>query len=210
MDIRNVLEKLYNQNMFICPYTNEPIYSFLETPEGEVAVNKALKPFGRALCRVDGTGAFFIDAIDNGNNKDLSERRKQFEKIRDDLEPIVEFFVFISRVKPEIGMMSAGHTMRFSQVLNVVTESESSVRQLNQLMTFKIFKTSKQGTLEKLQVVFERMVKEGLLISKNADELVYQVTGKYDYVQAVMQFIIDRESIVIEEENNEEQGTFVI
>jgi hypothetical protein len=54
------------------------------------------------------------------------------------------------------------------------------------------------------------MVKEGLLISKNADELVYQVTGKYDYVQAVMQFIIDRENIVIEEENNEEQGTFVI
>lgn len=210
MDIRIVLEKLYNQNQFICRYTDESLFTFLESPEGELKINNALAPFGRKLCRVDGNGAFFIDSADNGHTKDKAERRKQFEKIRDELESIVEFFVFISRVKPEIGMMAAGHTLRFSQVLNAVTESESSVRQLNQLMTLKMFKSGKQGTVEKLTVVFERMVKEGLLIAKNVDELLYQVTGKYDYIQNLMQFIIDRENIAIEEDSEQEQGTFVI
>jgi predicted transcriptional regulator len=73
-----------------------------------------------------------------------------------------------------------------------------------------MFKTSKQATSEKLQVIFERLVKEGLLINKNKSEMLYQVTGKYDYIQHVMQFIIDRENIVIDEGKDEAQKGFVI
>jgi hypothetical protein len=210
MDIRLVLEKLYIQNGFICPYTDERMYQFLESERGLATVNHALSPFDRKVSLLENGGAFFIDTTDNTNNNDNSQRRRQFEKIRDDLQPFVEFFVYISRVKPSAGILSSGQTIRFSEILSLVTDNDLNTKHLSQLLSFKMFKTSKQATSEKLQVIFERLVKEGLLINKNKSEMLYQVTGKYDYIQHVMQFIIDRENIVIDEGKDEAQKGFVI
>lgn len=209
MEIRRILEKLYTQNQFICSVTDDRAFRYLETEQGSADVNAALKPFGRKLCRVSGDGAFFIDSIDNANVKDLVERRKQFEHIRDNLEPIVEFFVFISRVKPSLGIMTAGQTLRFSEILNLLTENELHSKQLTYLVSLKMFRTSKQASVDRLQLVFDRMVKEGLLAEKNASDMVYQVTGKYAYVHHVMQFILDRENISMGD-SSEEQGEFVV
>jgi len=109
-----------------------------------------------------------------------------------------------------MGILSSVHTIRFSEILSLVTENDLNAKHLNQLLSFKIFKTSKQSTSEKLQVVFDRLVKDGLLISKNKAEMLYQVTGKYDYIQHVMQFIIDRENIATEDSNDDEQIGFAI
>jgi hypothetical protein len=210
MDIRLVLEKLYTQNQFVCPYTDERMYRYLETESGRAAVDEALKPFGRKVCSLENGGAFYIDTTDNVNPTDTSQRRKQFEKIRDELQPIVEFFVYISRVKPSVGILTSGQIIRFSEILSLVTDNDLNTKHLAQLLSFKMFKTSKQTTSEKLQVIFERLVKEGLLVSKNRSEMLYQVTGKYDYVQDIMQFIIDRENIVIDDHKDAEQTGFAI
>jgi hypothetical protein len=204
MDIRLVLEKLYIQNEFICPYTDDRMYRFLESEQGLMLVNEALTPFERKVCTLENGGAFYLDTTDNANS------RKQFEKIRDDLQPFVEFFVYISRVKPNIGILSSGQTIRFSEILSLVTDNDLNAKHLNQLLSFKAFKTSKQSTSEKLQVIFDRLVKEGLLITKNKGEMLYQVTGKYDYIQHVMQFIIDRENIATDDSSDDEQIGFAI
>ena len=210
MDIRLVLEKLYIQNEFICPYTDDRMFRFLESEQGLMKVNQALAPFERKVCTLENGGAFYLDTTDNTNTVDNAQRRKQFEKIRDDLQPFVEFFVYISRVKPNMGILSSGQTIRFSEILSLVTDNDLNAKHLNQLLSFKIFKTSKQSTSEKLEVVFDRLVKDGLLISKNKAEMLYQVTGKYDYIQHVMQFIIDRENIATEDSNDDEQIGFAI
>ena len=210
MDIRLVLEKLYLHNEFICPYTDEAMYRYLESDQGFDSINSALAPFQRKVCSLESGSAFYIDTLDNTSASDNNQRRKQFEKIRDELQPFVEFLVYFSRVKPSAGILTAGQTIRFSEVLTLVTDNDLNAKHLSQLLSFKMFKTSKQTISEQLQVIFDRLVKEGLLVPKNKSEMLYQVTGKSDYVQQVMQFIIDRENIVIDDAKDDGQIGFAI
>ena len=42
MNLRSVLEKLYNEKKFICPYTDEECYEFLKSEDGQNQVDAAI------------------------------------------------------------------------------------------------------------------------------------------------------------------------
>ena len=96
MNLRSVLEKLYNEKKFICPYTDEECYEFLKSEDGQNQVDAAINVFGRKLTRINENGAFYLTAIDPEKASDKVLLKKEFLKIRDEIEPTVEFLVFIS------------------------------------------------------------------------------------------------------------------
>jgi hypothetical protein len=198
MNTRKILEELM-AGAFICSVTNETAFSYL-CNEGKDIVNEALRPFDRELAQLPDNSAFYLVTSDISNKEDKLAIRKHFEECRDIVEPVVTFLVFISRTNPQSGILTTGQIVRFTQILSSIANNDHHIQQLNQLITLKLFKTSKQGTDEKLKAVFKGMVSFGLLVEKNVEEMIYQVTGKLDYIQEVMQFIVDHEQI----ENTEE------
>lgn len=98
--------------------------------------------------------------------------------------------------------------IRFSDVLSTVTSTEQHLSQLNKLVTLKPFRTNKQATEEKLKSLFNGMINEGLFVEKNEDGLIYQVTGKLDYITSVLNFIAEHENIAVQERSGDNQIGF--
>ena len=198
MNLRNIIEELM-AGKFICPVTNDTAFSYLSTSNGVDQINLVMAPFERELSQLPYEGAFYLVTTNLSDKADKSRIRKNFEDCRDLIEPVVSFMVLISRVKPQTGILSPSDILRFTELLSVIASNELHIKQLNQLMTLRLFKSNKQGTDEKLKAIFKGMVDIGLLIEKNAGEMVYQATGKLAYYHEVMSFIADHESIDITE-----------
>lgn len=198
MNLRKILEELMAGN-FICTVVNEPMFRFLSSVDGVNQVNDALSPWSRKLTQLPDDGAFYLITTDINHKLDKQGIRKHFEECRDSVEPVVSFLVLLSRVLPESGILTSGSTVRFAEVLTTVASNEHHIKQLNQLMTLKLFRTGKNGTDEKLKALFKGMIDVGLLVERNTDEMIFQVTGKLDYIHHVMQFIADHENIDISE-----------
>jgi hypothetical protein len=200
MDLRTLLENLM-AGAFICPVTNDSSFNYLSNANGDGVskINAAMAPFDRELAQLPDNSAFYLVTTDVTNKADKLGIRKHFEECRDLVEPVVSFIVLISRVKSDIGILTAGQIIRFTELLSVITSNDHHIQQLNQLMTLRLFKTSKQGTDEKLKALFKGMVDIGILVEKNSVEMLYQATGKLDYIYQVMEFIADHESIEIDE-----------
>jgi hypothetical protein len=204
MNLRNVLEKLYNEKKFICPYTDEECYEFLETSEGQIQIDAAMAVFDRKLTRVNENGAFYLTSTDPDNATDRLLLKKEFLKIRDEIEPVVEFLVFISKVKSDAGVLVSGDIIRYAEILNLVTGNELHLKHLNQLVQLSVFKTVKKSTADKLIALFDGLERLNLLVVKNRSEMLYQITGKVDYIHTMMEFIAEYEVIAVDEEEVEQ------
>jgi hypothetical protein len=205
MVLRELLEKLL-AGEFICQFTNETAYNHLLTEQGRMSVNNTMAVFERELVQLPNDGAFYLSLISPDKKSDQVAIRKHFESVRDKIEPVISFLVFVSRAKPEFGILSPGQIVRFSDLLNVITHTDQHIKQLNKLVTMVPFKTSKQGTEEKLKAVVNGMLGEGLLVEKNEDGLIYQVTGKLDYIHNILSFIAENENIDIDSDNEPQPG----
>jgi hypothetical protein len=208
METRILLESLMAGD-FICPVTNDEAFQYLSQSQGVDKINAAMTPFDREVAQLPDNGAFYLVTKDFNNKSDKHKIRKNFEECRDLIEPVVSFMVLVSRVNPNTGLLSTGHTIRFTELLSTIASNEHHIQQLNQLMTLKLFKTTKQGTDEKLRAIFKGMLDIGLLVEKNTEEMIFQATGKLDYFHHIMQFIADHERIDIIE-GNEDQTEFSV
>ncbi len=204
MSLRNVLEKLYNEKKFICSYSDEACFEFLETAEGQGQVNAAMAVFGRKLTRINDNGAFYLTSTDPEYAPDKLLLKKEFLKVRDEIEPVVEFLVFISKVKSDAGILLSGDIIRYAEILNLVTDNELHLKHLNQLIQLSAFKTVKKSTADKLTALFDGLERLNLLIVKNRSEMLYQITGKVDYIHTVMEFIAEYETIAVDEAEDEQ------
>jgi hypothetical protein len=204
MNLRNVLEKLYNEKKFICPYTDEESYEFLETNEGQVQIDAAMAVFDRKLARVNENGAFYLTSTDTEHAKDRLLLKKEFLKVRDEIEPVVEFLVFISKVKSDAGVLVSGDIIRYAEILNLITSNELHLKHLNQLVQLSAFKTVKKSTTDKLIALFDGLERLNLLVVKNRSEMLYQITGKVDYIHTMMEFIAEYEVIAVDEDEPEQ------
>lgn len=204
VNLRNVLEKLYNEKKFICPYTDQECYEFLETNEGQIQIDAAMAVFDRKLTRVNENGAFYLTSTDPEHATDRLLLKKEFLKVRDEIEPVVEFLVFISKVKSDAGLLVSGDVIRYSEILNLVTDNELHLKHLNQLVQLSAFKTVKKSTADKLIALFDGLERLSLLVVKNRSEMLYQITGKVDYIHTVMEFIAEYEVIAVDEEESEQ------
>jgi|TARA_B110000211_G_C14093145_1_gene560691 hypothetical protein len=207
MDLRLLLESLL-AGQFICEITDKEAFNYLSTQKGVDSVNNALLPFDREVIQLTDGYAFYLVSKDIDNTSDKVNIRKHFESCRDHIEPVVSFIVLLTRIQPESGILTVGRTIRYSELLSRVLGNEHNIQQLNQLMTLKLFRTNKTGSDDKLKSLLKGMIDIGVLVEKNAAEMLYQVTGKLDYYHQVMQFIVDHESIdLIEQPSDQSEFT---
>ncbi len=52
--------------------------------------------------------------------------------------------------------------------------------------------------------MFDGLERLSLLVVKNRSEMLYQITGKVDYIHTVMEFIAEYEVIAVDEEESEQ------
>ncbi|MCO6414065.1 MAG: hypothetical protein J5I92_15105 [Thiogranum sp.] len=204
--LRPILEALL-RGEFLCPISQSALYRELEKPETQNAVEAVLEPLGRRLARVEEDGAFYCAYRQLDDKKDARAVRAQFEKLRDQIAPVVELFTLLMRSEGRDAVWVPGEALRFSGLLERIEQESAYQGQLRQLGRHELFKRlrNQSKTADRLTSVLEAMEKEGYLVLSNHESGIYQVTGKIEYFYTTLEFIQEFEQIPLEDEDRPQQ-----
>lgn len=214
MNLREVLDLLV-EGQFICIYTHPDAYQLLQNTEFQAAVNQALKPFDKVLQKVNEHGTesdtFYCSYSDMENTRDMRRVRSQFEKMRDVINPIVDFITLVLRVEERDATLFSGERLHYSELLHKISDNSTFQSELKRLAKHRLFSTQKKNpdVGDRLIALFEGMIKEGYLKLENSETKVYTVTGKMEYFYQCIHFICEYEAIPIEMGEDTSQGVMI-
>ncbi len=204
--LRETLEVLL-QGGFICQISHPTLFSHLQDEEVQQKVNAVLEPLGKRLGQTDSGESYYCAYHDLSNLKDARSIQSQFERLRDQIAPVVYFLTLLMRIENRDSVLIPGEIIRFHDLLSRIEEEPAYLSELQQMGRYELFKRVRQtsNTNARLMVVLETMQKEGYIVLTNSESSIYQVTGKIEHFYACLEFIQEYEQIPLEDENDEQQ-----
>lgn len=208
--LREILEKLI-QREFICEVSNPRALAELRKESVQKYVNDALLPYGRELTNQDNE-LFYASYTEDLTAKDRREIKASLEHTRDSVAPIIFFLTFVMRVNDSDVTLQAGDILKQLDLLYRIENKSILEEELKKIVSYKIFKTVKAGAsnAERLEAILTGVEKLGYIKLDNPDSRIYRVTGKINYYHQIIDFIVENESILLDEEidSSEQQDLF--
>ncbi len=206
MVVRTILETLL-QGQFICSVSHSKLYQELKNDENKLTINSTLHALGRELRSTENDDTFYCAYSNIDNPKDGRLIQSQFEQLRDQIAPVVEFLTFVMRVSNSDSVLIPGDTLRFHDLLSYIEAESAHLADLSQISRYELFKKvrTKSNNQDRLKAVLEVMEKEGYVYLINKESTIYQVTGKIEYFYSSIEFIRDYEQIPLQDETDEQK-----
>lgn len=207
--VSQVLESLLSGN-FICPATDLDAYKTLKDDRTRREINQALMLMSRELQCTSRTSAYYVTykTIDDHNRRQVTTLMGNVYGI---IRPVVKFIATVSEAAQVETVMVGGDELNVPVLSAQIQSSPSLMNKLDSI--YRLPKVSRkkvrETASEKLDVVVEFLVKEGVAHLVNKERQLYVMTGKLDFVYEVLDFI-DMHEKVVETVNkaNEDQGEF--
>lgn len=198
--LREILEALINQE-FICEISNPRALDQLKKESVQKYINDSLNPYGRQLTNQDNR-LFYASYTDELTKKDRREIKINLENTRDNIEPIIHFLILIMKINESDITLQVGDIIKQSDLLYRIENNSSFEDGLKKVVNQKIFKSIKAGASngDRLENILSGIERLGYIKLENVDSRIYRVTGKMDYYHKVIDFIIENESILLDEE----------
>lgn len=219
MSLRPILEPLLDGE-FICQTSRPGLFHQLEDPDIFAQVDQVLNNMDLKLCsaltdaqiedKASGllsNSYFYAAYINLENERDNKEMMVQFQKVRDQIDPIVLFLHTLMKVMNRDATFIEGDCLRFNELLNVIETESAYLTELKRLAIFPLFKKNKlsEKNADILMQVLDGLKNEGYLQITNKESMIYQFTGKIMYFYNLIDFIVQHEEIAISEEGTEPQ-----
>ncbi|EAA9928487.1 hypothetical protein A6856_23775 [Salmonella enterica] len=207
--VSQVLESLLSGN-FICPATDRDAYKTLKDDRTRREINQALMLMSRELQCTSRTSAYYVTykTIDDHNRRQVTTLMNNVHGI---IRPVVKFIATVSEAAQVETVMVGGDELNVPVLSAQIQSSPSLMNKLDSIYRQpKVSRKKVRETAsEKLDVVVEFLVKEGVAHLVNKERQLYVMTGKLDFVYEVLDFI-DMHEKVVETVNkaNEDQGEF--
>lgn len=204
--LRQTLEILL-QGDFICPISHPKLFSYLNDKDVQQKVNSVLEALGKNLGQTDGAESYYCAYHDLSNVKDSRSIQSQFEKLRDQIAPVVHFLTLLMRIENRDSVLISGEIIRFHDLLSCIEEEPAYLNELQKMGRYELFKkvSKSNNTNARLTATLEAIQKEGYIVLTNPESTIYQVSGKIEYFYACLEFIQEYEQIPLEDEDNEQQ-----
>ncbi|EGR2848364.1 hypothetical protein O1B84_002201 [Vibrio cholerae] len=207
--VSQVLESLLSGN-FICPATDRDAYKTLKDDRTRREINQALMLMSRELQCTSRTSAYYVTykTIEDHNRRQVSTLMSNVHGI---IRPVVKFIATVSEAAQVETVMVGGDELNVPVLSAQIQSSPSLMNKLDSI--YRLPKVSRkkvrETASEKLDVVVEFLVKEGVAHLVNKERQLYVMTGKLDFVYELLDFI-DMHEKVVETVNkaNEDQGEF--
>ncbi len=204
--LRQTLEILL-QGGFICQVSHSELFRYLQNEDVQQKVNSVLEPLGKKLSQTDAGESYFCAYSDLSDSKDSRSIQSQFERLRDQIAPVVHFLTLLMRIENRDSVLIPGETIRFHDLLTHIEEEPAYLNELQQVGRYELFKRVRplNNTNARLMATLEAIQKEGYIALTNSESKIYQVTGKIEYFYACLEFIQEYEQIPLEDESGEQQ-----
>ncbi|GGK29486.1 hypothetical protein [Aliivibrio fischeri] len=194
--VSQVLESLLS-GCFICPATDREAYKTLKEDRTCREINQALTLMGRELQCTSRTSAYYVTykSIDDHNRRQVTALMGNVHGI---IRPLIKFVATVSEAAQVEAVMVGGDELSVPVLSAQIQSSPSLMEKLDSI--YRLPKVSRKkvrdSATDKLNVVVEFLVKEGVAHLVNKERQLYVMTGKLDFIYEVLDFIDTHEKIV--------------
>lgn len=193
---------------FICPVSSHAGFVFLNEQDNQHAVNDYLGRIGLHLATTRHAGAYFA-AHNLTDGHERKSAREVFTDIKQTLRPVVSFLDMVMRAMQSDDFLTVGTPIEVNKLMAAI-DANPSFR--NDLQTLAIqLKVQADGTdRTRLEKVLKSFRDKGYLQLSNPEREVYQITGKIEFIQEAIEFLMEHDAIQVEEdEPHARQGVLV-
>jgi hypothetical protein len=190
---------------FICGIRYPDAWRFLEDEGQRQEVDAFLGKLGRRLARTRQGGSWFV-AYKQIGAEERRAMRDGFAEIKHNLRLLVGFFVHVMQALRQDQFLAPGSLIEANRLMAAIDQNPNLRSELQALAGLGKGPTGDgtlRGTLERL---LKKLRDEGYLVLANPEREIYEVTGKIEYLQEVVDFLMAHQSIPdeVEEESDTE------
>ncbi|WP_295452623.1 hypothetical protein [uncultured Thiodictyon sp.] len=179
---------------FICAVRYPDAWRFLEDEGQRRDAEAFLNRLGRRLARTRQGGAWFAAYIQVGADERRAIR-EGFAEIKHNLRLLVGFFVHVMQAQRQDQFLAPGSVIESNRLMAAIDENPNLRGELLALAGLGKGATgdgTNRGTLDRL---LKRLRDDGYLVLANPEREIYEVTGKIEYLQEVVDFLMEHQSI---------------
>lgn len=192
---------------FICKHTRSDGFELLSQEGERGAMDRLLRQLGRRL-RSTQDGSAYYAALENFESIERkASLRLQFAETINYLEPVCRWLSLQMSASQRDASLEPGDVVRQGELLTAIERTPALGDELFRMTRAGLFKTTREGTSEQLNAVFNGLEKEGYLVSGGGKSKTFVATGKWSYLYEVLEFIHTHEEVGLDlDAGAEEQG----
>lgn len=188
---------------FICGIRYPDAWRFLEDESKRKEVDTFLGKLGRRLACTRQGGAWFsaYKAIGADERRAM---REGFSEIKHNLRLLVGFFVHVMQALRQDQFLAPGSIIEANRLMAAIDQNQNLRSELQALAGLGKGPAG-DGTLRStLDRLLKKLRDDGYLVLANPEREIYEVAGKIEYLQEVVDFLMDHQSIPDEVEEETE------
>ncbi len=192
---------------FVCAVSQPDAYRFLQEEANRKEVEVFLARLGRRLVATRHGSAWYVafTRLDPEQRKGI---REEYAEIKHNLRLVVGFFVHVMQALGREEFLAPGSIIESHRLIAAIDENANLRNELQTLVN--LGKASSDGTLRTaLERLLKKMRDEGYLMLANPEREIYVVTGKVEYLQEVVDFLMVHESVQEDVEEPPETGSLL-
>ena len=174
---------------FVCRYTNEDFFNALEQDDFLEKVNETLAIFDREVIQTKAGNAYMCCFNTTDTSEAKTAIKEHFRTSAQDLQPLVLFLGLCQSSSPSSKPVQPGSKVSKGAILTAVQESDSLLRQLDQIRQSRLLSSSATDAANILGQILKRLKDLGYLKSIGSGELQFIATGLWDVLYEQLQFI---------------------
>ena len=185
---------------FICHVSYPEAYEHLSHSKNAQTAQDYLAKIGLDLQQTEQKSAFYVvyQQLDEANRKDSKD---EFTLIKQQLRPLVQFMALLLRVTNNEDILATGAILKKHELMAKIDANHDLALQLTNIANqFSVLDKTTSGRLDKL---LKQLEKNHYLVLSNVEREIYQLTGKIEYLQQVIDYLMEHEGIVEVEEQGE-------
>jgi len=193
---------------FICNVRYPEAWRFLDNAEQRQDAEAFLARLGRRLAQTRHGGAWYA-AMASVGPEDRKTIREQLADIKHNLRLLVGFFVHVMQAMRQEQFLAPGTVIEANPLIAAIDQNPNLRSELQSLASLGKGHGA-DGTLRgSLERLLKKMRDDGYLVLANPEREIYEVTGKIEYLQEVVDFVMAHESIPDEVEEEPETGSLL-
>lgn len=191
---------------FVCEICYPEAYGFLDNEAHRKDMTAFLARLGRRLS-VTGLGGAWFMAYEHIGPEERRAIKDEFSFMKHELRPLVDFFVLAMRALQHEEFFSRGSIIEANRLMGAI-DANPSLRADFQSLSSMGKGSVGDGTLRTaLERQLKRLRENGYLVLANPEREIYRVTGKIEYLQEVVEFLMSHEGVVEELDDEPENAS---
>lgn len=193
---------------FICPVSSHEGFSFLNDLGNQNSVNDYMSKIGLHLAKTRHGGAYFA-AHNVTGGQERRAAKDVFTDIKQTLRPLVSFLDMVMRAMQSDDFLAVGTLIEVNKLMGAI-DANPSFRNDLQTLAIQLKIQTDGADRTRLEKVIKSFRDKGYLKLSNPDREIYQITGKIEFIQEAIEFLMEHDSIRDEEdETSVKQGVLV-